>query len=87
MAKNARTSKLFWLLCKGINKRKGFLIMDKYTVSDLFFNSKQADEINFDTGHLRSEVIKASKEFLEMYPALTSVFSIIGLADDYLKRL
>lgn len=55
--------------------------MDKITVSDLFFNSKESD------GWQGENTLAIAESFLSHYPALKVYFTAEELAQDFLARL
>lgn len=59
--------------------------MDKITVSDLFFNSKEAEGITqvFNIPEVKSQ----ADVFLSNYPALKEVFTAEELAKDFIARV
>lgn len=57
--------------------------MDRLTISDLFFNSKEGESIN----GLCDNAVAHATEFLANYPAIKQYITAEELAKDYLKRV
>ncbi len=57
------------------------------TLSDLFFNSKEVEAIDYNKDNLKSEVAKVASEWLEKYPAFKTQATSEDLVNDFLRRL
>jgi len=59
--------------------------MDRLTVSDLFFNSKEIDNCKHVTDFV--SVWESAKDFLANYPAIGAELTAEELAKDFLRRV